>query len=196
MAILTAARRKSSKRRFITSLHGNSPFVHSDDFPHARDSIRSITQCLSPRDVTRRTSTERWRGNVQGACLIRRYAIKPPVSVAKRLVNIPVNTTQRPQCYGNSREWFTRRVERQPLTNLRLSLEIVTCAKCPRVYREANCIMLGGERKKKKNYTTRSFCRTCRRNSSIEAVRHVSTYFCVSLTSLWDCKKGELYTRG
>jgi len=36
MAILTAVRRKSSGRRFITSLRGNSPFVHFDEFPRAR----------------------------------------------------------------------------------------------------------------------------------------------------------------
>lgn len=53
VAILTAARRKSSKRRFITSLHGNSPSVRFDEFPRARDSIRSVAQCcLSPRGVT------------------------------------------------------------------------------------------------------------------------------------------------
>lgn len=52
--------------------------------------------------------------------LIRRYVVKPPVSVAKRLVNIRASTTTR-QRYGNPLARESRRL----LTNLRLSPEIV-----------------------------------------------------------------------
>lgn len=92
MAILTVTRRKSSGRRFITSLHGNSRDVHFDEFPHAIRSVRSLGRlCLSlpifeTHYIGRQPNVERETYKVY--TFNKEICRKAAVSIAKRLVNI------------------------------------------------------------------------------------------------------------